>query len=322
MKTMFAVLLAVFFMCAAAQGADWYVRAGAEDGDGTKAAPYANLWKALDKAARGDVIHVAKGTYNGKGGSGHFLIKVPNLTLAGGYTDDFSARDPFHNLTILERAADYKGDWTGLPEGIIAGDQHSDHSGMIIDGFVLDGRSRNVYAGEGGDIVIGESYKGVAFIANHPNIKIRNCIILNPLGDGIYAAWGGKENEITNTFILNTFYNAVATRSAQPNSVVKIKNCTIAFCWFYPTRGGGMSVFVGRQGQTIMENNIFAFNQTEDGEAGYGVSNTMGNFDTVLMNNIFFQCQGGYYKYMDDDKQSLLVWKPSELKDLNQELRF
>jgi len=319
---MFTVLLAAIIWCAAARGADWYVRAGAEDGDGTKAAPYADPWKALDKAARSDVIHVAQGTYNGKGGSGHFLIKVPNLTLAGGYTDDFSARDPFHNLTILERAADYKGDWTGLPEGIIAGDQHSDHSGMIIDGFVLDGQSRNVYAGEGGDIVIGESYKGVAFIANHPNIKIRNCIIINPLGDGVYAAWSGKENEITNTFILNTFYNAVATRSAQPDSVTRIKNCTIAFCWFYPTRGGGMSVFVGRQGQTIMENNIFAFNQTEGGEAGYGVSNTMGNFDTVLKNNIFFQCQGGYYKYMDDDKQSLLVWKPSELKDLNQELRF
>jgi len=316
MKTILAALIAGLLFCASVQAADLYVKAGTEGGDGTKATPYAFLWKALDKAVRGDVIHVAQGTYNGKGGSGHFLVKVPNLTLVGGYSDDFSERNPFKNHTILERAADYKGDWTGLPEGIIAGDQHSDHSGMLVDGFVLNGQSRNVYA-DGGDIVIGDSYKGVAFIANRPNIKIRNCIILNPLGDGVYAAWGGKDNEITNSFILNTFYNAIATRSAQPDSVVKIKNCTIAFCWYYPTRGGGMSVFVGRLGQTVMENNIFAFNQTEGDEAGYGVSNTMGNFDTVMKNNLFFQCQGGYYKYMDDDKQSLLVWKPAELADLN-----
>ena len=118
---------------------------------------------------------------------------------------------------------------------------------------------------------------------------------------------------------MNTFYNAVATRSAQPDSEVRITNCTIAFCWFYPSKGGGMSVFVGRQGKTIMENNVFAFNQTEGDEAGFGVSNTFGNSETTLVNNLFFQCQGGYYKYMDGNKQSLIVWKPADLKDLNKD---
>ncbi|MCX6560187.1 MAG: right-handed parallel beta-helix repeat-containing protein [Candidatus Aminicenantes bacterium] len=317
MKKILAILAAGCLICAAAQAADWYVKAGS-DGDGTKAAPFGDPWKALEKAVRGDVIHVAQGRYNGKGGSGHFVVKVPNLTLVGGYSADFSARDPFKNTTILERAKDFRGDWTGLPEGIIAGDSHADHSGLIVDGFVLNGESRNVYGAEG-DINIAQSYKGVAFLANKPNIKIRNCIILNPLGDGVYCAWGGKDNEIVNTFIVNTFYNAVATRSAQPNSAVKIKNCTIAFCWFYPSKGGGMSVFVGRQGQTIMENNVFAFNQTEGDEAGFGVSNTFGNSDTALVNNLFFQCQGGYYKYMDGNKQSLIAWKPADLNDLNKD---
>ena len=61
------------------------------------------MWKALSKSVRGDVIHVTAGTYNGKGGSGAFIVKVPNLTLAGGYNSDFSKRDPFKFFTIFLR---------------------------------------------------------------------------------------------------------------------------------------------------------------------------------------------------------------------------
>lgn len=296
---------------------DWYVRSGA-DGDGTREQPFGDPWRPLEKALRGDVIHVAAGTYNGKGGSGHFVVKTPGLTLVGGYTADFSDRNPFKNLTVLERAKDFRGDWTGLPEGIIAG-KGGDHTGLIVDGFVLNGESRNAYKEPGGDINITKSYKGMAFEASSPDVKIRNCIIINPLGDGIYVAWQGKANEVTNTFVVNTFYNGIATRSAQPGSVVTIRNCSVVFGWFYPSKGGAMSVFVGRQGKTILEGNVFAFNQTEGDEAGYGVSNTFGNDETVLKNNLFFQCQGGYYKYMDANKQNLLAWKPEDLRQLNKD---
>jgi hypothetical protein len=300
-----------------AEARDWYVRAGS-DGEGTKESPAGDLWRPLEKALRGDVIHVSAGTYNSKGGSGHFVVRVPGLTLAGGYSADFAERNPFKHLTILERSRDFRGDWTGLPEGIIAG-KGGDHTGLVVDGFVLNGESRNAYKEPGGDINITKSYKGMAFEASSPDLKVRNCIIVNPLGDGIYVAWQGKGNEVTNTFVVNAFYNGIATRSAQPGSVVRIKNCSIVFGWFYPSKGGAMSVFVGRQGKTILEGNVFAFNQTEGSEAGYGVGNTFGNDETVLKDNLFFQCQGGYYKYMDANKQSLLVWKPEELKALNKD---
>ena len=292
-----------------------YVRAGS-DGDGSKANPLSCIWKALDKARRGDVILVTEGTYNGKGGSGHFVISIPKLALVGGYKADFSERNPFKYLSIIERAKDFKGDWTGLPEsgGFISG--KGDHNGLVVDGFVLNGQSRNSYK-PAGDIVIDNSYKGVGLSANSPNVRIRNCVVLNTLGDGIYCTWQGKENEISNCFIVNTFYNAIATRSAQPDSQVAIRNCTVAFCWYYPSKGGGMSVFVGRQGKTILENNVFMCNQTEADEAGFGVCNTMGNDATVLKNNTFYLCQGGYYKYMDLNKQNLVVFKPGELADLN-----
>jgi hypothetical protein len=315
----FGIILLLFFSLGSLLFcADIYVKAGASGKGTSPKDPYDELWKAVDRAKRGDVIHVASGTYNGKGGSGHFVIKVPNLILSGGYSADFSSRDPFKNLTILERAKDYKGDWTGLPEGIIAGGEKSDHSCLIVDGFVLNCESRNSYKNNVVAIKA-PTYAGKAFQANSPNIKIRNCIIANPVGEGIYITWQGKENEITNCFILNTFYAAIECRSAQPKSEVLIKNNTIAFGWFYPSKGGAMGIFIGTQGTIKIENNIIAFMNTEGGEAGFAVLNGFGNEDTVMKDNLFFSCSGGYYKYMDSNKQNLLVYKQNELDDLNSE---
>jgi hypothetical protein len=68
------------------------------------------------------------------------------------------------------------------------------------------------------------SYPGMLFQTSSANVKIRNCILLNPVGDGIYCTWQGKE--IVNNFIINTFCAAVETRSAQPNSVIHVRNTT------------------------------------------------------------------------------------------------
>lgn len=311
-KMISIAILVFFYVLNPAFSEDWYVKAGA-DGRGSKDDPYGVLWKPLEKAVRGDVIHVAEGVYTGKGDSGAFIVKVPNLTIVGGYNGDFSGRDPFKNLTVLKRAEDYKGDWTGLPNGIIAG--KDDHGGLIVDGLVLEGRTRNNYK-PNGDLSAKGSFSGQLFEANGTDIKIRNCIILNPFGVGIYVTWRGEGNEVTNTFVLNTLYTGISTRSAQDGSIINIRNCTIGFVWFQPTKGGGTSVFVGNQGQTILSNNIFMFNQE------HAVLNGFGNEDTIMNDNIFFQCQGGYYKYMDDDGKNLLVWKSDELEDINDDPEF
>lgn len=324
MKTTFAsrVLVAALafalFFVLGAQAKDYYVKAGASGKGSAPDDPYDEIWKALDKAARGDVIHVAQGIYNGKGGSGHFMIKVPNLSLVGGYNDGFSARDPFKYLTILERAKDFKGDWTGLPEAIVAGDQSEDHSGFTLDGFVLNAESRNSYT-DSTVALKAPTYRGACVQTNSADTRILNCILLNPVGDGIYCTWQGKNNEIRNNFIVNTFYAAIETRSAQPDSVILIKNNTIVYGWSYPTMGGAIGVFVGRLGETIIDSNVIAFLQTEAEEDGFGVKNTFGNEATVMKNNVFFGLVGGFYKYMDSSKASLVVWKAKDLDDLNDE---
>ena len=174
-----SIVVAVLLTVGNVWAKDIYVRSGSEGNAGTLKEPYKDLWKAADKAMRGDVIHVAAGSYEGKGGCGHITIKTPDLTLVGGYNSDFSQRNPFKNLTIIQRAKDYKGDWTGLPEGIISGKARSDHSRLIVDGFVLNGRSRNKYK-PNGDVNAKGSYKGKLFGATSKNIKARNCIMLNP----------------------------------------------------------------------------------------------------------------------------------------------
>jgi len=313
MKKLFTIILILINALISAK--DIYVRAGA-NGNGTKEDPYGYIWLALSKAERGDVIHVAKGTYNGKGGSGSFVINIPNITLVGGYKEDFSERNPFKYFTILERARDYRGDSTGLRDGIIDGTD--DHSGLTIDGFVINGQTRNDYINNNTKINPKKSWSGPLIMLNSSDIKILNCILLNPYGEGIYVTWKGKNNRVENNFIINTFYNGISTRSAQPGSEILIKNNTIAFGWFQPGKGGAIGIFIGSKGKTIIENNIIAYMQTEGGEAGHAITNTFWNEDTVLKNNIFFQCQGGYYKYMDAQKKNLLVWKKEELKMLDE----
>jgi hypothetical protein len=182
---------------------------------------------------------------------------------------------------------------------------------------VLNSVTRNAYKSNG-NINPKGSWDGCLFKTNAKNTRLLNCILLNPYGDGIYCTWQGKKNEVSNCFILNTFHCAISTRSAQPDSVIKIRNNTIAFSWFQPGKGGSVGIFVGRQGQTIIENNVMTFCSTES-SGGVAVQNSFGNEDTILKHNLFFQLQGGAYKYMDDDGKNLLIWKKSDLDDLNEE---
>lgn len=319
MRRVYSLVLAfIFIMSSSVLAKDIWVLSGASGKGTAPTDPISELWKAVERAERGDVIHVAAGTYNGKGGSGHWVIKVPNLTMVGGYSSDFSTRDPFKYHAILERAKDFKGDWTGLPEAIVAGDSHLDHSDFTLDGFVLNGESRNSYTSSGIQLAA-PTYLGMLVQTNSKNTRIRNCILLNPAGDGIYCTWQGESNEIVNNFIINTMYSAIETRSAQPDSVILIKNNSIIYGWFYPSKGGHIGIFTGSNGKTIINNNVISFIQTEGGEDGYAVKNTFGNNNTEMKNNVFFSCSGGYYKYMDANRQSLVAWKKSDLDDLNDE---
>ena len=71
--------------------ADIFVSAngGKNKNPGTKEAPLKNIWKAVEKAVPGDVIHVAEGKYSGKTSCGWIEINKA-VSLIGGYSKDFS----------------------------------------------------------------------------------------------------------------------------------------------------------------------------------------------------------------------------------------
>jgi hypothetical protein len=314
-----AALLVAAVLDLQASAADIWVRAGA-DGDCSRDNPCGDLWRPLNRAARGDVIHVAEGIYHGRAGGGAFVVKVPRLTLVGGYSADFSVRDPFRYPSVLERAAEFSGDWTQVPEAIVAGQQGADHRGLVLDGFVLDGRKRNAY-GADGSLDPRQSWNGPLIETLSPDLAVRNCTLVNPYGEGIASRFSGDNNEVSNSFVVNTFYAGVSTRLAKPGSVVRITGCTIAFTWAQPGRGGGSGVLVGREGATVIGRNVIAFTSGDDEDPGGGVSNPYGNDRTELVDNLFFLCQGGLYRYMDVDGRLRSVGDQAALDELALEPR-
>ena len=50
------LLMSFLLISVTAQAQDWYVKAGAKKGKGTQELPYKGVYKALNKALKGDVI--------------------------------------------------------------------------------------------------------------------------------------------------------------------------------------------------------------------------------------------------------------------------
>src|SRR6476660_4771751 len=105
----YAAVCALGLGLSSSQGRDWFVRAGSTGGDGSKEKPFKDPSQALDEVEPGDFIHVTKGVYHGKLESGNWVISTPNLTWLGGYNDDFTKRDPWHNPTELRFSEKFRG---------------------------------------------------------------------------------------------------------------------------------------------------------------------------------------------------------------------
>lgn len=198
MKRIFILtILIISFAASYTDAKDVYVCAG-KSGNGTKENPYGKISDAMSMGVyANDVIRVAEGIYYGEGGSGKWIIRINNLTLVGGYKKDFSERNPWKYQTILVRGmgedalaeankrdhakkwgldltitkASYNGSAMILGEG--------DHSNTVIDGFIIDGYTRNSYKINGDlNTAIGPITSPLISF-NKPGCKVRNCIIMN-----------------------------------------------------------------------------------------------------------------------------------------------
>lgn len=327
--------LAVFMLIlglSVAFAKDIYVKAGA-NGEGEKSDPYGTIADALQDAYAGDVIHVTKGVYYGPGAGGLFLIKKVNLTLVGGYNNDFSSRHPFNNRTILMRGVKVGNSvaeckkrghekWHSMtptkasynPKAVIEGsnEPRQDHTGFVIDGFWIDGHTRNSYKANG-DLKTGIGPVGTPLIdLNKTGCKVLNCVLINSAGRGVRLRGYGVKSDpdnwplIENNFIINTVMSAIDFRigNYDPNNApdagyAKIKNNTIAFVWTLV--GEGYGLLIGRQTKLTVENNLFTY------ATDYAMNNGFANRYMRLINNVFWNNNGGTYRFWDPASKLTIV---------------
>ena len=205
-----------------AVGRDWFVRAGATGGDGSKDKPFRDPYQALEKVEAGDTIHVAGGEYVGKLRAGRWTVDCKDIEMLGGYDKDFAVRDPWKNPTLLYCPEDFKGTRGGYT---LQGDQ--DHSNFILDGFVFDKKLNNQYDDKG-NLMYGESEKSEHIWLADGGCVVRNCVFING-AEGAARLCSGQT--IENCIFLNHHTRALKIERGKSNDPVVIRNNTFAFSW-------------------------------------------------------------------------------------------
>jgi hypothetical protein len=177
---------------------NWFVATGVGyAGDGSLEKPFHDLWKAIRSASPGDAIHVAAGTYFGRYDRSSWIIDCPNLTIRGGYSDDFASRNPWKTPSVLAFFPNYKGvrennmiSWTG------------DHSGLTLDGLLFDAAGANTY-GDGplSAITWWPQMSGEIASFNGEHVTVCNCAFINGANGGVQLSGSGSRFE--NNLLLN-----------------------------------------------------------------------------------------------------------------------
>jgi hypothetical protein len=345
-KTLVVVAVVAILAGSGLWAKDVYVSAG-KSGDGSKGNPYGSIADALDMGAyAGDVIHVTEGVYYGKGGSGKWVIRVNNLTLVGGYDKAFADRNPWKHPSILvqgmgdgavaeARSRGHDKKW-GLdltytkasynPGGMIVGE--GEYSGAVIDGFVIDGYTRNTFK-PNGDLKTDIGPIGTPLVdLMKPGCKVRNCVVINSGGPGVRLLAAGEKDkpetwsEVSNTIVVNTLMEAIDFRSGtwdadkKPNDgYALVKDNTLAFVWSW--LGEGYGILIGRQTNLSIEGNIVAFAND------FGMNNGFGNDKAKLLNNCFFNNNGGVYRFFDpNNKVTVVEDDPTKFKGTDAKRKY
>lgn len=309
-------------------GKNFYVSMdGSNRNDGSRAKPVKDIQKAIDLAENGDVINIAEGSYLGRLEQGFIEIKNKYISLIGGWSPDFTERDPAKYITEMRPGVAQAG--TCGSRGTV----HIESKGqpqrtIVIDGISFDRGQINIYAvanvndertstpNEGvetGRISVPNSpVNGLptvgAFTVIEPiirfdlegNIVIRNCIFANAGNYGIMGAirpTGTAEVE-NNIFVANVMAacQIVGNGVKLDQCVVKFHHNTVLFSWCRTKQqedmGYGYRFMTNTQ--SYVYNNIF-------GGSNYGaldrgpISSNAGEEArriTSTKNNYFFMNKG------------------------------
>lgn len=277
--------LALALSGATAHAADIYVSSetGANDNPGTKEKPKKLLWKVMEELKAGDHVHVAEGRQEGQSKAGVMpKVTVSDVVLEGGWAKDFSARDPFKFLTVIEAAPDTGGSTDSV---FYVGTPDNKAVNVTIDGFCIDRGPTNIYVADG-EPGANKRIEGHADSSpwgyrelnrkqsgSNPTIAclgqgsftVRNNLIVNSPWWGIYVKGGGNGViAVENNLILSAqdCGMEVIAGGGWGKPTFSIKNNTVAFVTTMgSTRGRAISTDPknGENGKYVIENNVLAF---------------------------------------------------------------
>ncbi|MCC6810980.1 MAG: right-handed parallel beta-helix repeat-containing protein [Deltaproteobacteria bacterium] len=268
---------------------DWFVRAGADDGDGSQKKPFADPWQALEKCEAGDAIHVTEGKYYGKLGTGKWQLPFDRVQLIGGYDKTFKHRDPWKDQTELLWDSESK---TRPMEPRIL----SHAKDCVVDGITIDMQDQNGYGDKErtGRSEIPASETAMRFTQQ---VTIKNSVIINSGQNGMEIVPGST---IENNLILNALGWGISIYSNTGDfakATATVKNNTILFsaCPKVPGTGRYSGAAVQVNGPANITNNILAHS---DNNAIYlvykaeKVSVTKNVFYMNLFSNLKFFLEG------------------------------
>ena len=289
---------------------------GKNKNPGTKEAPYKNLWKAIAVAKDNDVIHIAEGIYPGKMKCGWFKLEKP-VSLFGGYSADFSQRDPLKFKTMFQPRNEHNDKKAGA-QGILHIELDKSPMTapkgfqMVIDGIIFDDGFASSYhatKGKPAGFDTGMWLEGPAMnkaadkfpSANRysihtasasrgdGNLSIQNCTFVNGSNYAVNVNWYKGKVSITNNVFCNN--RMLSVNVACSNGSGKIDwECaynTIFFTWsrLNDLADMGFAIRNNENCNADIHNNIIGLNVLT------GFDNTKGNpkkKTTKLDNNVFF----------------------------------
>ena len=244
----------------AAPAADIYVSlsTGKNKNAGTKEAPLKNLWKALETGAPGDVIHVAEGNYPGKMKCGWVQMDKP-MSVIGGYSADFSQRDPLKFKTMLQPTNDQNDKKGSAMALFLVNFNNKPFSGfkIVVDGLIFDDGFASSYhetKGKPEGFDTGMWLEGPAMnktrdkfpsanryslftqlgYGTDGDLVVRNCAFVNGSNFGANVNWfKGEVKFENNVFCNNRMIGAnVQSSNGKPGEVkFEFKKNTVMFTW-------------------------------------------------------------------------------------------
>lgn len=299
--------------CLEALAKDYYV--SANRGKGKKATiekPAKDLGNIIKKLKPGDVIHIAGGTYLGRGKNGSDVITVP-VSIIGGYSDDFSTRDPWGEYKTILSGVNKSKNWVRTPRLMIDLMKYREKEmpAIVVDGLIIDHAERNRYKTDSqqvllrkanpktkqnptpdqGGLVVRVSKTGNFDEGAHWDVTVQNCVVINTApSQGALSVSGYKNAKINirNNIVANNTGTGIFVgtkyrpRTKEDLPEFLVENNTVLFTWKYDASAqsySGNSIKFDPDTFAILRNNVFGFADR------FGIQNA-GKASVLLSENI------------------------------------